>query len=333
VALVMVIGLLSVRSPVGARASAGIGGDATLPPGRGLGGMALDPTGNVILFGGYSAATSQQLGDTWIWDGTSWMERHPADSPSPRSGFAMAYDGARHQVVLFGGSDGYTSFDDTWVWNGVNWTEQHPAQSPPPTNIGQAMAYDAARRQVVLSFYGFSNQNVWLWNGVDWRDASPEAAPPGRFLPQQAYDFARKRVVLFGGAYSCFEDLCAFGDTWLWNGINWKELKGIQHPPGRYSHAMAYDYRRHTVVVFGGNGGVGGTGFKGDTWTWHGPDWVRADPVRSPLPREAAMMSWDPQRRVLLLFGGRDAPVGNYRDFQDTWTLDGTYWTCVAGCS
>jgi hypothetical protein len=331
-ATVMAIGLLSVPSSFGAPASAGTTGRGAVPPGRGGGGLAPDPAGNVLLFGGLETETFQDLGDTWIWDGASWTEQHPTASPDPRDDFGMAYDGARHQVVLFGGSDGYTTFDDTWVWDGVTWTELHPAHIPPSTNLGEALAYDAARQEIVLTLMGGLRDQTWIWDGVDWRDASPPSSPPNRWIPQLAYDFARKVVVQFGGAYECFEDLCAYHDTWLWNGVDWRKLGDIPHPPGRFSHAMAYDPSSHSVVVFGGAGGVGSPGFKDDTWTWTDSDWIRADPSNHPLAREAAMMAWDRAAGVLVLFGGRDAPGGYYRDFNDTWTWDGTDWTCISGC-
>jgi hypothetical protein len=33
----------------------------------------------------------------------------------------MAYDRARHVVVLFDGHDGDRLFGDTWEWNGQDW--------------------------------------------------------------------------------------------------------------------------------------------------------------------------------------------------------------------
>src|SRR5687768_10664468 len=58
-----------------------------------------------VLFGGYDAS-SYSLGDTWEWDGTSWIQRSPAASPAARVGPQMAYDAARQRTVLFGGWDG-----------------------------------------------------------------------------------------------------------------------------------------------------------------------------------------------------------------------------------
>ena len=57
----------------------------------------------------------------------------PPHSPSPRQNISMAYDAARNQVVLFGGSGAALPgnlngvLGDTWVWNGVDWTDMTPS--------------------------------------------------------------------------------------------------------------------------------------------------------------------------------------------------------------
>ncbi|HMA18513.1 MAG TPA: hypothetical protein VKS03_08750, partial [Thermoanaerobaculia bacterium] len=43
-------------------------------------------------------------------------------------------------------------------------------------------------------------------------------------------------------------------------------------PPGRGSHAMAYDSARGRIVVYGGVG----TAYLDDTWEWNGSNWTRA---------------------------------------------------------
>ena len=57
---------------------------------------------DIVLFGGESDVPPFVLGDTWTWDGNAWKQEHPAKSPSPRAGAAIAYDATRRQVVLFG---------------------------------------------------------------------------------------------------------------------------------------------------------------------------------------------------------------------------------------
>jgi hypothetical protein len=66
---------------------------ATSPfsPGLDSVGMAYDAaTGTTVLFGGEVNSVAQA--DTWTWDGTTWAEQLPTQSPSARYGEAMAYD-------------------------------------------------------------------------------------------------------------------------------------------------------------------------------------------------------------------------------------------------
>jgi len=73
---------------------------------------------NVVLFGGCSSNnvdTCTYLNDTWIWDGTTWTQQFPAQSPSPRA-TNMVYDAATKTVVLFGGANSSTDdLGDTWT--------------------------------------------------------------------------------------------------------------------------------------------------------------------------------------------------------------------------
>ena len=54
--------------------------------------------------------------------------------------------------------------------------------------------------------------------------------------------------VLFGGYGSSVSRL---NDTWEYNGT-WQQVNTAQTPPGRFHHSMAYDTRRHVMVLFGG---------------------------------------------------------------------------------
>ena len=81
----------------------------------------------------YDAARSDLVllndnGSTWTWDGSKWMAKNPAHSPGPRIGEAMAYDSARHVVILYGGAVPdpnveNVSYDDMWTWDGTDWTQ------------------------------------------------------------------------------------------------------------------------------------------------------------------------------------------------------------------
>ena len=83
--------------------------------------------GLAVVFGGrhYELVngnwTISDLGDTWTWDGRTWMQQHPTNKPPPRSFTTMAYYPGVGKIVLFGGwclSCG-TYLNDTWEWDGV----------------------------------------------------------------------------------------------------------------------------------------------------------------------------------------------------------------------
>src|SRR5881296_1151797 len=96
-----------------------------------------------------------------------WTERQDI-GPTARDESAMAYDAARKQVVLFGGSaSGILS--DTWVWDGQLWTQSE--NMGPPARISHALAFDSIRERVVL-FGGTDGArflpDTWEWDGTEW---------------------------------------------------------------------------------------------------------------------------------------------------------------------
>jgi hypothetical protein len=88
------------------------------PPARNFHAMAYDSLHQqIVLFGGSTSSYYSLLSDTWVWDGSNWAQKFPANSPQARFNQAMAYDGAHGQVVLFGGCcrDPLSDTQDTWV--------------------------------------------------------------------------------------------------------------------------------------------------------------------------------------------------------------------------
>ena len=67
----------------------------------------------VVLFGGGPSGPFRNLDDTWTWDGTTWTEQHPAQSPPGTQLASMAYDAATHSILLFGGLG--KSSSETWT--------------------------------------------------------------------------------------------------------------------------------------------------------------------------------------------------------------------------
>ena len=115
----------------------------------------------------------------------------------------MAFDRARHVVVMYGGANPLGLLSDTWEWNGTSWT-QNPVAGP-PARYGNAACYDVARSRTVV-FGGQSGfdfgvgplADTWEYDGTQWTQR-PITGPPARTFVKMVYDEARQRAVLFGG--------------------------------------------------------------------------------------------------------------------------------------
>ena len=181
----------------------------------------------LVLFGGEAptgAHAGTLLADTWVWNGSTWIEQHPANAPSPRSGAALVYDAATRQLVLFGGRGTGPGglLDDTWTWNGSTWTQQHLATAPSPRAYASS-AYDQATQHVYL--FGGSGAtsesltDVWQWSGTSWEQTTTKPyAPQGQYLAV-TYDAHRQAIL---GYYA--PPQMAASETWLWNGTTWTNL-------------------------------------------------------------------------------------------------------------
>jgi hypothetical protein len=112
---------------------------------------------------------------------------------------------------------------------------------------------------------GFLNE-TWTWSGTTWTKLSPATSPTARDLHAMAYDGVRKKIVLFGGVVASGKSYVPVNDTWTWDGASWSPGTGSSAPPGRWSHAMAYDAAHGRMVMFGGE--INSTLYT-DTWLCH----------------------------------------------------------------
>jgi hypothetical protein len=175
--------------------------------------------GKVLLFGGCESCGGSYglMGDTWEWDGQSWTELQPAQSPPAR--FAAVAGTVAGKIVLFGGeSSGASTFDDTWEWDGTSWSMASPSASP----SARAFASAAVANGVLLMFGGAADQTLdplgdtWQWDGTNWTELTPASSPSARAYAQMGS--LRGTPVLFGGADRQGNVL---GDTWTWTGTTW----------------------------------------------------------------------------------------------------------------
>jgi hypothetical protein len=275
-----------------------------------------DDRHHLVVFGGTFTARGvrRDLNDIWIWNGRSWLEKHPLTRPAARSGALMAYDGSNKQLILHGGTSGSAILNDSWSWDGMNWTEYRSGTNPPPRQEG-AMAYDPITRKLVLAGGSDSRGllgDTWTWEGSAWQKRS-DSTP---LLTPGALAFDGLRLVLFGtGQVS--EHGRYFAQTWAWDASSWNRLRPAVNLPAGYGYRPAYDPSHHTVVVIGPMLGSGHP----DTWIWDGSTWSRKHPTVSPPERYRGVLFFDAALGKTMLYGGDG--------MADLWGWDGSNWTLV----
>ncbi len=297
------------------------------PPARNAAPMAFDASrGKTVLFGGFDGNVNVARQDTWEFDGVTWLQRNPTNSPGGRWNHAMTYDAARNRVVLFGGvRPGIGIVNETWEYDGVTWTQRQSLVAP-AGRAAAAMVFDPVRNVVVM-FGGFNINNVsyadtWEWNGTDWTLRSTAATPSARFGQGMAYDAVRNVVVMFGGSLTSTDA----NDTWTYNGTNWTLKSPTTAPVGRSALSLAWDAQRSRVVLFGG-ASASFTFNYGDTWDWDGSNWtqsplVRGDGLWNPGARDGHSCAYDVRSERVVVHGGNSA--NGCKD--DLWSWNGVDW-------
>lgn len=256
-------------------------------------------------------------GHLWKWDATSWQRVLSATNPSPRGHSAMAYDEARRNLILFGGSG--TGNQETWIWDGTNWVERTATlTSAPSGRHGHAMVYDSVRREVLLVGGIVGSSETWSWNGTAWRQHALLPVNPGPY-PGLSFDRERGRAVLFGGEAGRRE-------TWEWDGTNWFNrteaiVTDANTPRARLAHGMTYDSARRRTLIFSGTAGAN------DLWEWNGIQWLERTPqpstlFNSPLARNWTRLIHDSTRQQVLMLDTSSA---------ETWRWNGVRWTMWNG--
>jgi N-acetylneuraminic acid mutarotase len=157
------------------------------PPARG--GASMVTLGNkVLLFGGYDG--TNDLSDTWTFDGTSWTSSGATFGAPPSGRAAAILQTLGTQAVMFGGYDGASYLSDTWV--GMPWSSL--SVSGPPARDGACSAVLGSR----LVLFGGAlapippatalspTNDTWTFDGTKWTQLTLAKAPPARAVPGAA---------------------------------------------------------------------------------------------------------------------------------------------------
>jgi hypothetical protein len=185
---------------------------AAAPSGRYEARMVWDPAiHRAVLFGGLTAIDAgtkvqYDLGDTWEWTGSRWIQVFPAHTPPARSEYSMVFDSARNRVVIFGGRQAKLNLNDTWSFDGSDWTEIKTAAAP-SVRVLPGTAYDSTRDRIVL--FGGVHQtystdgktltetplhDTWEFDGTNWTQILADG--PAVTKPILEYDPVRKQTIM-----------------------------------------------------------------------------------------------------------------------------------------
>ena len=189
------------------------------------------------------------------------------------------------------------------------WIQIHPKHTP-GARANSAIAYDSVRGRLVL-FGGLSEwigatfhheRDTWEWDGNDWIEMKPKTLPPPRAGHMMAYDEKRGVVVMFGGEDKTGNFM--LGDTWIWDGKDWRQMSPTSYPSARRGGQMFYDPQTEKVILTGGFYYATGKVFTYvyDTWAWNGKDWEYLASAEENLIVTNPDVAYDPIQKRTILF-------------------------------
>jgi hypothetical protein len=131
-----------------------------------------------------------------------------------------------------------------------------------------------------------------------------------------------KSILLFGGA----DEAKVYGDTWRWSAGKWGKIPVDGPSPRTFPALVMTDTY---ILLFGGNAVLFGSDQNpvhhlADTWKFQDGHWSEVAAAIHPDARAEAAIGYDPIRKKVVLFGGRQA--GEQWVAGDTWEFDGNHW-------
>lgn len=271
-------------------------------------------SGNVFLFGGL-CSNGLIAATPFEWNGTEWDSPEEPGNPGRLYGHAMAYDSARGEAILFGGTDYDLAAETnvTYRYRDSKFANAWSLYAPGPRSL-----------------FGFTsdpdNAAVWLYGGVrggndlwkyafgQWTQVTATGAPAICSYPVTSWDSDRKVLVL----------VCSDTSTYEFDGTAWKTFSPDKKPLTSIQASIAYDPNLKKTILYGGWNG----NYINETWTWGGAQWTKVD-GKKPNYRGLASMFYDPISKKVVLYGGigRTDREGTIVRFDDTWSFNGKDWS------
>lgn len=287
---------------------------STVPPARREHAVGFDAARNrLLLFGGRVESKATIYGDTWAYDidTATWTEV-TGSGPAPRfsvvSGAGTAADDAWY--VTAGEGVDRVFYNDVWrlALDTLTWTQVETTGTPPDVRYGTAggtLPFDGSKLWVSHGFAKDRFDDSFELDLVtrEWSARTPadlDSTPPepngpskrclhgGAVVADDTAGFSAG-MVLFGGCGSGGYGPCPSQDAWQLRptsasanaAMRWTKSPSVCNGPRLYSSMALLPGSTDTVVVFGGTGGVFGSGDAGDVSVWNVADdtWKRVAPA------------------------------------------------------
>ncbi len=175
------------------------------------------------------------------------------------------------------------------------WVNRQLATAPPGL-APAVMAWSPTAQAVWWVGGGGSGIEVWSYDGVQWTLVPASGVVPPN-LQLAVYDYHRHRVVGTQGA-----------DVWEFDGTAWAKITPAAQPtPQRTGHSLVYDGARREVLLGCGEYWDSAAGLylsTGDLWAWTGSTWVQRW-AGGGGGGNGAVMAFDPDRAVVVIYGGQ----------------------------
>jgi hypothetical protein len=330
-------------------------------------------TNKAVLFGGIQVDIANAAGvpkqDTWEWDPTAgtWTERTRSGSkPSQRYGHAMAFDGTRKKVVVFGGWDIATGSakNDLWEWDDTTgaWTQRLSGSEAgvPVGRMYATMVSDDARDRLVVvagailsgyvgpggtgGYYGGSG-GYYGSSGGDYGSSGGYYGSSGGYygssggsIGEAAGSGSPNGPVVVMNDLTFYPAPCR--EVWELDPVT-PAFSNVTPPLGapsnRYSPAVAFNPVTGKTCLFGGSDISNGTPLD-DYWEWDGTTWTQPTTAGTRPPARAyGAMAFDSTRKSLILYGGTgmdNGVNGGSGMYGDTWELNaGGTWVRLTPAS
>jgi len=232
-------------------------------------------------------------------------------------------DGTYSFVVRVEDSASPALFDEKQLTIEVSrtWVLKYPTTAPAP-RVDHVAAYNSDDGSVLI-FGGNDapahyDNKTYVWDGMNWQEITPSSSPSPRLDYTLVY--AEGKWFLFGGSSGSPAPL---GDMWIFDGSDWTQIAQTSPwPSARWTDSQfAYDFHRKKIIIVGGN--TAPDSYILDQWEFDvtTQTWQQVS-VTNPPAFWMFCVTYDPDRRRLVLFGGRSSST--YRN-TTMWFNNGTW--------